>query len=259
MKGPSQSMAPILNVARAATADLPQGPEWILPPPGRYLGLSNFPVGAGCRDPSVGRFTIIGFYGDWGSRGMYDRLMARQAVGQKHLCATAEKFEKWLLNAGFGTPTEVWHTNVLLVLRNAELSKKSESGPHAMYQNYALMMRSAQVNWIVEQAARPALYVTLGIPAAVAFCHTHAGADPEGRFARYPHDRRDMRSFQLGDLYEDPYRLPNGSVLVQLCHPGNSGKNLITRRKKQEKSGYTSDIELLHRGLKMAGLTRAKQ
>lgn len=95
--------------------------------------------------------------------------------------------------------------------------------------------------------------MTLGIAAAVAFCHAHK-ADAKGRFARYSRDRSDLRSFQLRDLYERPYVLADKSVVVQLCHPGNSEKNSDTRRKKQGGSRYTSDIALLKEGLEMAGL-----
>jgi hypothetical protein len=160
-------MAKVLDEARAATADLPNGSTWVPPPAESYtLGLSNFPVAYGCRDPNVTGFDVIGFYGDWGSSGLLRDMRTRQ----KHREATAEKFEDWLAQAGFENRNRVWHTNVLLALRNGEYSAadKSESKLHAMYRNFDLMKQSAAINRQVERDAHPSLNVTFDIRGIVA-------------------------------------------------------------------------------------------
>jgi len=90
----------------------------------------------------------------------------------------------------------------------------------------------------------------------VAFCHTHQGADPEGRFTSYSSGRSSLRSpsFNLGMLYDDPYRLADESIVVHLCHPDMSHLSLAVRRKHQPNYSH---VALLRAGLEMAGLTSA--
>jgi hypothetical protein len=251
---PSASMAAVLKSARMATAALPNNESWVLPPVEPYtMGLSNFPVSNGCRNPEVDGFDIVAFYGDWGTRGICEQLMTRKNP-KEHKAATAEKFERWLVRAGFSKCERVWHTNVILVLRNGEYrpAKKSESGDHPLYHDYELMRRSAEINWLVERVCRPRLYVTLGVAAAVAFCHTHANADPENRFTKYSSNgSTSLRSFPLRTLYESPYQLPDGAVVVQLCHP--ELHHLSASARQEYHPSYSPD-EMLREGLRIAGL-----
>ena len=177
-------------------------------------------------------------------------------VRNAHKRATAEKFEGWLTKTGFMNANRVWHTNVILALRNCEYnpSKNSESGDHPMYRNYDLMARSAVINSMMEQAARPRLHVTLGIAAAVAFCHTHRGADPDGRFTSYSPSHASLRSssFTLGMLYDEPYRLADGSIVIHLCHPDMNHLTSAARRRHQPDYSH---VALLKAGLELAGLS----